>query len=68
VPLNYKRSTFKVNFKNVVGCLDVFFNNVGGEIWCEQGRGESGDSVVRFVQFFGVYNMGLLTMSLQAPF
>lgn len=32
VALNYKRSTFKEDFKNAVGYLDVFFDNVGGEI------------------------------------
>lgn len=32
VALNYKRSTFQEDFKNAVGYLDVFFDNVGGEI------------------------------------
>ncbi|KAF8135055.1 hypothetical protein EV363DRAFT_1447839 [Boletus edulis] len=32
VALNYKRSTFEEEFKNAVGYLDVFFDNVGGEI------------------------------------
>ena len=32
VALNYKRSTFNKDFKNAVGYLDVFFDNVGGEI------------------------------------
>jgi len=32
VALNYKRTTFKEDFKNAVGYLDVFFDNVGGEI------------------------------------
>ncbi|KAG6373470.1 hypothetical protein JVT61DRAFT_6623 [Boletus reticuloceps] len=32
VALNYKRSTFEEEFKNAVRYLDVFFDNVGGEI------------------------------------
>jgi len=32
VALNYKCSTFREDFKNAVGYLDVFFDNVGGEI------------------------------------
>lgn len=32
VALNYKRSTFQEDFKMAVGYLDVFFDNVGGEI------------------------------------
>jgi NADPH-dependent curcumin reductase CurA len=30
--LNYKSSTFRQEFKDAVGYLDVFFDNVGGEI------------------------------------
>jgi NADPH-dependent curcumin reductase CurA len=30
--LNYKSPTFHQEFKDVVGYLDVFFDNVGGEI------------------------------------
>jgi NADPH-dependent curcumin reductase CurA len=30
--LNYKSPTFRDEFKDVVGYLDVFFDNVGGEI------------------------------------
>lgn len=30
--LNYKSATFHNEFKDVVGNLDVFFDNVGGEI------------------------------------
>ena len=32
VALNYKHDTFQEDFKNAVGHLDVFFDNVGGEI------------------------------------
>lgn len=32
VALNYKRDTFREDLKNAVGYLDVFFDNVGGEI------------------------------------
>ena len=30
--LNYKSPTFQKEFKDAVGYLDVFFDNVGGEI------------------------------------
>lgn len=30
--LNYKSPTFQEDFKAAVGYLDVFFDNVGGEI------------------------------------
>ena len=30
--LNYKSASFHEDFKNVVGYLDVFFDNVGGSI------------------------------------
>ena len=31
--LNHKSPTFHDEFKDAVGSLDVFFDNVGGEIW-----------------------------------
>lgn len=30
--LNYKSPTFREDFKNTVGYLDVYFDNVGGDI------------------------------------